>query len=324
MYSLAAVGLVLLAVAGVACVGVGVRARRVTTSPPRHTHLPSLARGTKLRLLAGVAAGVAAWLFTGWFLLVPIAAAAAVLVPALLGRRAADREIARLSALEIWLRNLVGILNAGQGLEQAIINTRKTIPKELDAELSTLTARLASGVDTQVALEELADSLDDATGDLVCSAVMISAKLHSSGLPKALADFADAVAEDVRDRRAVEVDRRGPRTQARMVSIIVIGFLTYLFVATDYLDPYREPGLQLVLAGLLAGFAGLLLYMRYLTRPIRPPRFLRARAPQHRGLFGAARQASEPAGSARPWSPLRRRGTASGVALAGGGGGDRS
>lgn len=300
MYTLAAVGLVLLAAAGIACVVHGLRAQSDTIRPD-HRPRRHLQRVTKLRLAAGAATGVAAWVITGWALLVPIAVAAAAFLPALLGRRAADREIARLTALEQWLRNLVGVLHTGQGLEQAIINTRKTIPKELELELSTLTSRLASGVDTQVALQELADALDDSTGDLVCSAVMISAKLRASGLPRALSDFADSVAEDVRDRRAVEVDRRGPRTQARLVSIVVVAFLTYLFALTSYLDPYRAPGMQIVLAGILAGFAGLLAYMRYLTRPIRPPRFLRERPPaqRHWPAIAAAAAARRP-GTGRP------------------------
>ncbi|MBF6333627.1 type II secretion system F family protein [Nocardia transvalensis] len=279
MYSLGAIGIVLLAATAIWSFWYGWRDRR-DPARPRRRAITRIPRTTQLRLLAGLVAGSLAWITTGWFLLVPLAAAAALFVPKLIGRRAADREIARLTALEEWLRTLVGVLDTGKGLEQAIILTRKSIPRELEPELSALTARLATGVDTQHALDEFADSLDDATGDLVVSALKISAKLRASGLPKALSDFADSVAEDVRDRRQVEVDRRGPRTQARLVTLIVIGFLIYLFAATDYMDPYRAPGLQLVLAGLLAGFAGLLLYMRHLTRPIRPPRFLRDRTPE--------------------------------------------
>lgn len=274
MYSLTAVGIVVLLATGAWLVWFGWRDRR-DPHRPTHARRARISRAAQIRLLAGLGGGIVAWIVTGWFLLVPILTVGALFVPTLMGRRAADDQIARLTALEEWLRSLVGMLTAGQGLEQALINTRKTAPRELETEIGTLTARLATGADTHEALVEFADALDDATGDLVCSATMIAARLRNSGLPKALSDFADTVAEDVRDRRAVEVDRRGPRTQARLVTIIVIAFLVYLFTMTDYMTPYQSPGMQIVLAGLLAGFAALLLYMRYLTRPINPPRFLR-------------------------------------------------
>jgi tight adherence protein B len=292
MYTLAAIALCLTGVLGVWLIWYGWRDRRDRTKPSRQRKF-ELSTRQQLYLLAGAAAGVVAWVVSGWFLCVIAGPAIGYVLPKLFGKRAADRAIDRLVAVEEWLRNLTGVLKVGTNIEQAIIITRRTIPKELEVELGALITRLATNSDTKAALMEFSDEMDDYTADLVCSALMISAQLRASGLPKALQGFAETVSEDVKDRRQVEVDRRGPRTQARIVTVIVIGFLGYLFLGTEYMEPYKEASLQLVLFGLLAGFASLLWYMSYLTRPVKQARFLKEAIAAVRPIQPAALPASK-------------------------------
>lgn len=285
MYTLAAIALCLTGVGGAWLIWYGWRDRRDRLRPVRERKF-ELSKEQKLYLAVGAGVGVLGWAVTDWFLCIIGAPLLGYLGPKLFGRRPSDRAIDRLVAVEEWLRNLTGVLKVGTNIEQAVIVTRRTIPKEIEEELNILITRLATNSDTKSALMEFADEMDDYTADLVCSALMISAQLRASGLPKALQGFAETISEDVKDRRQVEVDRRGPRTQARIVTFIVIAFLSYLFIGTDYLDPYREPAMQIVLLGLLSGFAGLLWYMSYLTRPGKQSRFLKD------GIV-----------SARPWQP---------------------
>ncbi|MEV6774394.1 type II secretion system F family protein [Nocardia sp. NPDC051030] len=301
MYTLGAIGVVLAFFGGTWMIWSGWRDRRDPLRPTSTRRRRSTPRWTKLRLIAGTLVGVIAWVTTGWFLLLPAAIGFAIVLPRMTARRGADRVIARLDGLEEWLRRLSSLLNAGLGLEQAILATHKTIPHELEPEIRRLISRLGSNSPTRAALLELADSLDDATGDLVCSAVIMGADMRSSGLPKALKDFADTVAADVRDRRQVEVERRSPRMQARTVSIIFVSILVYMFTLTDYMDPYRRPDQQVILILLLALFAGLLAYIAHLTRPIKPPRFLAEAEPAHKwwkpGETPAAQAVTAPARS---------------------------
>jgi tight adherence protein B len=274
MYTLAAIALCICGLLGAWLIWYGWQDRRDPTRPRKTRTKMELPRTVQMRAAAGLLIGILGWIVSGWFLCVLFGPALGVLIPTLFARRAADREIARLEALEEWLRNLVGVLNVGSNIEQAIINTRKTIPAELESEIGALITRLSTNIPTRIALRQFSDDMNDYTADLICSALIIASQLRSSGLPRALQGFAETVADDVKDRRAVEVERQGPRTQARIVTIIVVGFLIYLFTLTDYMEPYKTPAMQLVLAGILMGFAGLLLYMRHLTRPIKPARFL--------------------------------------------------
>lgn len=275
MYTLAGMLTILGFFIGAGMIWAGWRDRRDPLRPITVRKRKPISRNAKIRLAAAAVIGTAAWLLTGWAMLLPGAIGLAVVVPKMVGRREAETVIARMEALEDWLRRLVGLLNVGLGLEQAIIETHKTIPKELQVEIGRMISQIQSNKPTREVLQEFADALDDATGDLVCSALMIAAALRSDKLPAALKDFADTVAEEVKGRRQVEVDRRSPRMQARVVSLILIGMLVYLFVGTDYVEPYRRPDMQIVLIGLLTVFAALLAYIARLTRPVKSPRFLR-------------------------------------------------
>lgn len=228
------------------------------------------------RVLVGcaVAAGLVTWLTTGWIAAVLVLPATAVVLPRLLSPAPSGTDVAQLAALAQWVRGLAGLLVAGAGIEHAIQASVASAPPAVEGPVSALAARLRAQVPTERALRALADDLDDATGDLVASALILGTRRREGGLAAVLEDFAASVADEVRMRQAVEADRAKPRNTARWVTGVSITVITVLFLVTDYMDPYRDGAGQLVLIALLSGFVASLAWMRRLSAGSPTPRFL--------------------------------------------------
>ena len=94
----------------------------------------------------------------------------------------ADRQIARMDAIAEWTRNLAGVLTAGQGIEAAIQASLRSAPDAIRPEVARLVGRMRSRWSTEQALRAFADDLDDATGDLVCAALILGAAKRGDGL----------------------------------------------------------------------------------------------------------------------------------------------
>lgn len=257
-------------VVGLPAPAAGTRRRRA----PRIT----VTRRSRLLLLAGLGVGVIVALVTGWVLALVIGPVATVGIPYLLSSADGREQITRLEALEEWIRSLSGVLTAGVGLEQALMATLRSAPPEIAPEVGRLVARLRARWSTETALRAFADELDDATGDLIAANLILGARRRGSGLAAVLESLAESVAADVRARRQIEADREKPRTTARWVTIITIGVLAVLGLTGDYVAPYRTGIGQLALALMLAGYAGVLVWMRRMAAGRALPRFLGDRA----------------------------------------------
>lgn len=232
------------------------------------------ARRTKVLLGAGLGVGVLVALTTGWLVAVVVLPAAAVGVPFLLSSPAGMARITRLKALEEWTRALAGVLTAGQGIEQAILATRRSTPPQIRTEVHALAARLEARWDTARALRAFADDIDDTTGDMVAGALILGSRRRGAGLASVLSDLAQDVAADVRARRAVESDRAKPRGVSRIITIITLSMLALLALLGDYVAPYGTPVGQVILLVLLGAYVLVLLYMRWMTRGDVPARFI--------------------------------------------------
>jgi len=239
---------------------------------------PRFSRRSRLLLGAGVIAGAIVAIVTGWLLAIVVVPLAAVGLPFLLSASDAQDRIARLEAMEEWIRSLSGVLTAGVGLEQALIATLRSAPAEIRPEVGRLVARLRARWGTEAALRALADDLDDSTGDLIAANLILGARRRGSGLAAVLESLAESVAADVRARRQIEADRAKPRTTARWVTLITISVLVVLGLTGDYVAPYRSGLGQLVLALMLAAYGGVLVWMRRMAagRPL--PRFIGEKA----------------------------------------------
>jgi len=255
--------------------------RRVPVAPRRRPRRLVQGRGssgrTRLLFLGGLAAGVLAWLVTGWGLALPIGPVAAVGLPMLLAAPAAADRIVRLEAMEEWTRSLAGVLTVGVGLEQALIATLRSTPAPITGEVHRLVARLRARWVTEDALRAFADELDDSTGDLVAANLILGARRRGAGLASVLEGLAESVSADVRARRQVEADRAKPRATARWVTLISASALMILAVSGDYVEPYATPLGQVILLMLLSAYVATLVWMRRMAigRPL--PRFLDTR-----------------------------------------------
>src|SRR3546814_10416668 len=94
--------------------------------------------------------------------------AAFVGIPLLLQTSEGKNQIARIEAMEEWTRSLAGVLGAGVGLEQAMqASLSRSPPDAMRPEVQLLVARPRARWDTRAALRQIADELNDPTGDAI-------------------------------------------------------------------------------------------------------------------------------------------------------------
>lgn len=225
-------------------------------------------------LVAAFAVGVLIATATGFVLAIVVLPLAVVGVPYLAASSPQARRIARLEGIAEWTRNLSGVLSVGVGLEQALIATLRSTPEAIRPEVGRLVTRLHARWRTEPALRAFADDLNDATGDMVAGALILSSRRRGAGLAAVLTGLAETVAEDVTARRKVESDRAKPRQTARIVTAISVVALVALALSGTFMAPYATPLGQLVLAILLAAYVATLVWMRKMTQGKPLPRFL--------------------------------------------------
>ncbi len=231
----------------------------------------------RARWIAGGVLGLAAWAVTGWLVVGLLLVLLAVGLPWLLSPgKAATIRITELDALAEWTRRLADVLYLGVGLEQAMKDSRRTAPAALERPVGELAARLQSGWRPEDALKAFADQLNDATADKVCAALILRASDRGPGLARNLEDLADSVRDEVRQRREIEADRAKPRTTVRWMTFMTLAIIVAGSFDTSYIEPYGTVLGQLVLTLLVAGFAGVLAWMRQLATFRSTPRFLAA------------------------------------------------
>jgi Flp pilus assembly protein TadB len=218
--------------------------------------------------------GVGIALTTGWLIAIPLLPVAVLGLPTVLVVSDAGKGIERIEAISEWTRSLAGVLTAGQGLEGAIQASLRSAPEAIRPEVARLVGRLRAYSGTEEALRAFGDDLNDATGDLVVGALILGSAQRGEGLARVLTGLSESVAEDVRARREIEIERNKPRSTARMVTLISASALAFFALTGQFLAPYRSPVGQVVLAGLLAAYAGSLMLMRRMSRVAPVPRFL--------------------------------------------------
>ncbi|MBV6697900.1 type II secretion system F family protein [Kitasatospora aureofaciens] len=261
------------------------------TAPARMVRL------RRIQLPLALAGALLAWLFTGiplTALLVPLAVFG---LPWLFDTTRSDtHRIERLEALSEWTQRIADVLLLGVGLNQAIVTSRRTAPAALEEEIGELAARLQARWRPEEALRAFADSLADATADKVLAALVLRAGDSGPGLARALADMADSVREEVRQRRAIEADRAKHRTTIRWLVGIITLVITVGAFNTDYTRPYSTLVGQIVLAVVAALFVAIIAWMRALAAHPPVPRLLVAdrRSRTGRGRLARDEAAEEP------------------------------
>lgn len=261
---------------------VGLQRRPVPPKRPRRRPrvLGWLARMPRWQRWTALAAAGAGLLLTvaGVPLVAGVLLPLAVLgLPVLLVTSDGGRRIARLDAISEWTRNLASVITAGQSLEQALTASVRSTPEALREPVTNLVARLRARWSTEAALMEFADELDDVTGDLVVSALIIGSRHRGEGLSRVLTGLAESVAEEVRSRREIEAERDKARGSARLITLLAVGGCAVFAVAGDFLTPYQTPLGQIILAVLVGVFILGLVWLRRMVADEAPARFLPSR-----------------------------------------------
>jgi Flp pilus assembly protein TadB len=190
-------------------------------------------------------------------------------------RASAKVEQARIIALASWCEQLRDLLTAEYGIVGTIGATARTCPEPIRPEVERLSTRL-SRQDPRNAIRQFAAELDDPSGDLVAS-VLLLAMSRSSRTSELLSELAGTIRERAAMRLRVEADRSGQRSEARFIiafSAIAITGVLIFGRGSEFLDAYDDPSGQLVLAFVIACFAVGGWWMSRLTRFERPDRFL--------------------------------------------------
>lgn len=250
-----------------------VRRRRTVSWWPRTGREQTLAA-------AGLVAGLGLAIGGGWIVAIVLLPIIAVGLPRLLAPpRGVDPD--RLEAIEQWVRALNGVLHAEMPLATAITATLPSTPAEIRTEVATLVARLQARRPLPQALYGFAEDLDDQTGDYIAAALIQASTVSNAGLTRALPAIASEVADEVRVRRAIGVERARAVNQARWITAVAVPGLTLFVLFTPFGAVYHSPVGQLVLLGLAAAFAAVLRWMRRRATTIPPARFLLV--PEHQG-----------------------------------------
>ena len=233
-----------------------------------------LSRRTQILLITGLLLGLLLAVLGGWVIALPLAPAAFIGIPWLLGGSDEARQIDRLQAMEEWTRTLSGVLVVGMSLEQAIHVSLKSTHERLRPEVSRLVGRLNARVPTAQALSAFAADLDDPTGDLIVASLRLGATRRGAGLTAVLSDLAESVSAEVRARQRIDSDRATHRTTARGVTLITLVMLGGLALSGSYIAPYRTALGQMVLAVVLVIYVAILVQLKRMSRTPTPPRFL--------------------------------------------------
>ena len=225
-------------------------AQAAAARPDRHPVRPARAAGspgsdprTRMLIVGGAVAGLLVALVTGWVIAIVLVPAAIIGIPLLLTPPPAAASIEKLEALEEWTRSLSGKLTAGQSLRSALIKSLQSVPAPIEREVGLMVSRLWNNTaTTEDVLRAFAEDLNDSTGDVVASQLILAASGRGqAGLAKALDALAETVAADVRARRQIAADQAKPRTTARTVTVITLGVLGHARLHRRLHRALRQP-----------------------------------------------------------------------------------
>jgi tight adherence protein B len=270
-----AVGLLLI-VRGIA--GPGVEQDGSFARPSRWSKWqPGRRHGDGRRLAVSVAVAVLVGVVTRWPVAAMLAAVGAWALPALIGPdREYQRRLARIEGIATWTESLRDTLGAAAGLEQAITATAAMAPASIRDEVLRLAARLRRGGRLAPALRTLALELDDATGDLVVTALVMAAERNARNIGELLTALASAARDEASLRMRVMAGRARIRTAARVITAFTLLMACGLVLLNrHYLAPYDSVlGQVILLLGVGGPFAFGFAWLSRISHVNEPDRIL--------------------------------------------------
>lgn len=232
--------------------------------------------GSLARLGAAAALTVALTASTGWPVMLAIVPFAVLGLPRLLAEPQQD-DITLLQALDRWIRGMTATMATGTSITDALRLSARQAPPLLAGPLALLVKRLDDRWSPDQALLALADSLDSADADAVVASLVLAVRRGGTGATVTLSALADSLQDRLRALREIESERAKPRIVVRQVTIItsvVMG--AAMLLGRDFFAPYSTPLGQVILAALIAAYAGSIAMLRRMTVPRRRARILGA------------------------------------------------
>lgn len=247
---------------------------------PPSTLLPKL-RSSGSQLPLAIGAGLLILLLTRWPVLAIATGLLVMFAPSMFGGAGSEkRSIARLEGLAAWTESLRDTIAGAVGLEQAIPATAYAASPAIAGHLTTLADRLRVRTPLPIALQGLADDLDDSSADLILAALILNSRLRGPGLRDVLTSLAHSAREELEMRRRVSAGRASTRRSVQIVVAITVIFVLGLAIFNrDYVQPFSSPLGQAVLVIVLLFFAAGFAWMRRLSVFELPERFLFASGP---------------------------------------------
>jgi Flp pilus assembly protein TadB len=238
-------------------------------------------RQARRRALIALITGLATLAITRWPVAMIAAAFGVLSLPRLTSSRAAQQRAAMLEGLEQWTRRLSDMLTASRGLEDALEASARQAPAAIEPAVSALGRRLAARVGTEAALRAFAADIADPAGDRIAAALIIATGRRGGAVRDVLNALAAMLARDVAARREIEADRAQHRTTVKWLTLFMLGFTGFAILNRPYSAPFGTVLGQIVMALVVAMYAGGLGWLHHLGSVPAPGRFL---APDEPGL----------------------------------------
>lgn len=190
--------------------------------------------------------------------------------------RPSTDERALVEALAVWIEQLRDTMAGARGLEQAIVATAETAPTLLRSSVARLATRL-SHESLSAAAVDFSDEVDNSLADFVVAVLVTASEQQVRDVGTVLTHLAECCRDEVKMRTRVWVSRARTRSAVRIIGIVVVAFVSGLFVLNrSYLEPYGSPTGFMILLIVVALFAGALVTMNRLSHFETPPRFMAA------------------------------------------------
>lgn len=245
--------------------------------PPWLRSLRDRRRDVTLRqILICATVGIAAMVITGWIAAGIVGAMGAYGLPKMIGPdRENKRRLARIEGVATWTENLRDTLSAAAGLEQAITATALTAPEAIRDEVTRLAARIRAGERLPASLRRLAAELDDPTGDLVVTALVMAAERHARNVTDLLSTLSQAARDQAQLRLKTAASRARIRTSVRVIVgttlTMAIGMVVF---NRPFLAPYGTATGQLMLLLVAGLFTLAFTWLNGISKIAEPSRLL--------------------------------------------------
>lgn len=266
---------------GVYLIVLGVRGVEPGRLPTRRRLETWLAGIEQLTLRMGLAAiaGLFMAIFTQWVVGTVAASLGAAVAPTLVGAKARRQEaVERTEALASWAEMLRDTIASASGLREAVAATAEVAPRCIQREVRELEIRLRSEHFAD-AMAHFADTIADPIADKVAVALIIASERRGQRVTEILSEVAKAAREHAEMQLRMEAARARTYTQALTVTtILLVMFLGMVVLSRDYLTPYDTATGQMVLLGIMAGWAAAFVGLVQMSKVRQPDRVLRPEA----------------------------------------------